>query len=138
MRTMMNRTNILLATLVLLVSFSLGIAEAADPDQAVKHVSLIIDYGDGTEKHFKTLAWREKMTVLDAMLQAAKHPRGIQFKHQGKGATVLLTQIDDLKNEGGGERNWIYRVNKELGDRSIGIYPLKAGDTILWKFEPYH
>jgi hypothetical protein len=96
----------------------------------------VIDYNDGVEKHFNAIAWKSGMTVMDAMLAAKKHPRGISFEHKGKGATALLTKIDDTENEGRG-RNWLYRVNGEPGDRSIGIFELKAGDTILWKFDKY-
>ena len=122
---------------IVYASISSTPAGAEEKEAPVDHVKLIIDYGDGTERHFKRLDWREKMTVFDAMRQAAAHPRGISFKHQGQRDTLFVTQIDDLKNEGGSERNWIYRVNEELGDRSIGIQPLKAGDTILWSFETY-
>ena len=51
-------------------------------------------------------------------------------------ATALLTKIDDLKNEGRG-RNWLYRVNDKLADRSFGVFELKKRDTILWKFAQY-
>ncbi|MBM99939.1 MAG: hypothetical protein CMJ77_12495 [Planctomycetaceae bacterium] len=122
---------------IVYASISSAPAVAEEKEAPVSHVELIFDFGDGTEKHFKRLAWREKMTVFDAMRQAAAHPRGISFKHQGKRDTLFVTQIDDLKNEGGGKRNWIYRVNGELGDRSIGIKTLKVGDAILWSFKPY-
>ncbi|MCA9124009.1 MAG: DUF4430 domain-containing protein [Planctomycetaceae bacterium] len=99
-------------------------------------VRLVIDYHDGVEKHFNAIAWKSGMTVMDAMQAAKKHPRGISFEHKGKGATVLLTKIDDVENEGRG-RNWLYRVNGDPGDRSIGIYELKPGDAVLWRFDNY-
>ena len=58
------------------------------------------------------------------------------FKFKGKRATALLTKIDDIENEGQG-RNWLYRVNRKLADRSFGVFKLKAGDTVLWKFDKY-
>ncbi len=76
------------------------------------------------------------MTVWDAMQAAAKHPRGITVAHRGKGATLMVTQIDDVKNQGDG-LNWIFRLNDEIGERSAGIQSVKAGDTILWRFETY-
>jgi hypothetical protein len=100
-------------------------------------VKLTVDYGDGCEKSFTRLAWTSSMTVLDAMRLAAKHPRGIEFRQRGKGATAILTQIDDLKNEGARQRNWIYRVNGKLGDRSFGVFQLQPEDTVLWRFETY-
>ncbi|MEX0820112.1 MAG: DUF4430 domain-containing protein [Pirellulaceae bacterium] len=106
---------------------------AADDTATVR---LVIDYNDGVEKHFNAIAWKPGITVMDAMLAAKQHPRGIRFEYKGKDATALLTKIDDLANEGRG-RNWLYRVNGEPGDRSMGIFELKAGDTVLWKFDKY-
>jgi hypothetical protein len=106
---------------------------AADESDAVR---LVIDYSDGVEKHFNAIAWKSGMTVMDVMLAAKKHPRGINFEHKGKGATALLTKIDDVDNEGRG-LNWLYRVNDQPGDRSIGIFEVKPGDTVLWKFDKY-
>jgi hypothetical protein len=108
-------------------------AEAAQAD----HVRLIIDYGDGVQKHYTQLPWRQQMSVLDALRLAQKHARGIRLKYRGKAATALVIQIDDLVNQGGGDRNWIYRVNDKPGNRSCGIHRLEVGDTVLWKFEAY-
>ena len=108
---------------------------AADP-LGEKRVKVVIDYADGVEKHFTGLPWEKDMTVLDVMKAAKKHPRGIQFESRGKGATTFIFQIDDVKNEASG-RGWLFRVNGLLSDRSCGIYPLKAGDIILWKYEKY-
>jgi hypothetical protein len=114
-------------------------AAAAAPESppAAKAVSLAIDYGDGFQKQYASLPWKEGMTVLDALAAARAHPRGITFKHRGSGETALLLQIDDLANERAAGRNWIYRVNGKLADRSFGIYRLQAGDAVLWRFEKY-
>lgn len=128
----MNRRIFLLAGFALVCSFLSLVGSAAE--ETAPTVRVVIDYGDGVEKHFTTLAFRGEMTVLDAMKAAQEHPRGIKFQHRGSGATAFLTQIDDAKNEGAG-RNWVYRVNGELGDRSFALYELKAGDAVLWKFE---
>ena len=111
-------------------------ADAYGQSKDAKVVTLVIDYGDGVEKRFTQLRPPGQATVLDIMNLAEKHKRGITFEYQGKGATALLTQIDKLKNEGRGN-NWIYRVNGKLGDRSFGVFRVKAGDTILWKFGKY-
>ena len=114
-----------------------GMASAGDePEPTAKLVSLTIDFGDGFQKRFTSLKWHEKMTVLDAMKLAADHPRGIRFEHRGSKATGFLTSIDGVKNEGRG-RNWIYRVNGKLGDRSFAARNLVAGDAVLWKFGKY-
>ena len=100
-------------------------------------VRLVIDYGDGVEKRFTRLPYRDGMTAFDLMQAAAKHPRGIHFKHQGKNDTTLLLEIDGVTNEGGSGKNWIFRINKKLGARSFGITELKSGDTMSWSFETY-
>ncbi len=125
---------LLLLTAVSAACLPAEAAGAQEPSR--KYVSLVIDYGDGVEKHFTQLTWREQLTVLDAMTAAAQHRRGIKFQHRGAGATAFLISIDDLKNEGT-KRNWIFRVNGKLADRSFGITTLKPGDTILWKFGEY-
>ena len=56
---------------IVYASISSAPAVAEEKEAPVSHVELIFDFGDGTEKHFKRLAWREKMTVFDAMRQAA-------------------------------------------------------------------
>ncbi len=101
-----------------------------------KTVRVVIDYNDGVEKHFNAIEWKSEMTVLDAMIAAKEHPRGISFEYKGRGATALLTKIDNRGNEGRG-LNWLYKVNGKPGDRSIGIFALEAGDTVLWKFDKY-
>ncbi len=108
---------------------------AADPD-APPTVRMVIDYGDGVEKHFTALGWKEGMTILDALEAAKDHARGIKFTYRGKESTAFLTHLDDLENEGTG-KNWVFRVNDKLGTKSFAVTPLKAGDTVLWRFGEY-
>ena len=125
---MLRRELLLLAFLLVSPLTSLP---AADPEQ--KPVQLIVDYGDGVRKQFTKLEWKEGMTVLAALQQAAKHPRGIKPATQGSGEFTLLISIDELKNEGNG-KNWLYRVNGKLADKSCGIQKLSAGDVVTWQF----
>lgn len=109
----------------------------ADEDPAAPAaVQLTIDYGDGVEKHFTRLAWREGMTVLNVLEEARKHPRGIRFEHRGAGETAFVSQIDDLKNQGKG-RNWLFHVNGKAGTTSCGLHVVAKDDRILWKFATY-
>ena len=109
---------------------------SAKPTLAEQTVRLTIDYGDGVEKVFSGLSWKEGTTVFDVLQAAAKHPRGLKLTHQGSGATTLVTAIDDLKNEGRG-RNWLYEVNAKLGEKSCALAELKPGDAVLWRFAKY-
>ena len=105
----------------------------ADEGTAKATIELTIDYGDGVQKRFPRLPHRAGMTVLDALLDAQKLPRGIRFEHRGGGETAFVSKIDDLTNEGRG-KNWTYRVNDKRADRGCGVYPLVALDRVLWKF----
>ena len=109
------------------------LSASADEPAAEKTVKLTIDYGDGVQKVFGALPWKEKLTVFAALEAAAKHPRGIKLTHQGTGERILVTAIDDVKNEGRG-RNWLYEVNGKLADRSAGVFELSSGDAVLWRF----
>jgi hypothetical protein len=101
-------------------------------------VRLVVDFADGLEKHYQ-LDWRDAMTVLDALESASRRQRGIIYSHSGSGERAMVTAIDGLANEGGGGagRNWIYRVNGELADKSCGVYEIRPDDVILWKFGTY-
>lgn len=113
-------------------------AEPTDsPPDAKASVRMIVDFGDGFQKQYSTVPWREGLTVLDALQWCTRHARGITVKARGSGATAFVSQIDDLANEGTG-RNWVFRINGAIGTRSCGIATVKAGDAILWKFEEYH
>jgi hypothetical protein len=109
--------------------------QGAAPD-APPVVRMVIDYGDGVEKHFTALVWKDGMTILDALQAAKAHARGIKFTYRGEESTAFLTHIDELENEGNG-KNWVFRVNDKLGTKSFAVTSLKAGDTVLWKFGEY-
>ena len=123
-------------SIVSIVSCILPQQQSAQADDSSKTVTLVIDYGDGVQKHFSNIVWKGGWTVLNVLESAKRHPRGIQFSYRGKGATAFLTQIDDLKNEGRG-KNWIYHVNGEVAKRSFAIFQVKPSDKVLWKFGEY-
>ena len=100
-------------------------------------VTIVIDYGDGVQKRFKKVPCTANATVLDAMHKTMQHARGIKFRYRGSGETALLIQIDNLKNEGGNGKSWLYEVNGKLARRSFAIQNLSNHDTILWKFDIY-
>jgi hypothetical protein len=127
-----------IATLgVALVMLLAGATCAAEPKAPT--VRLVIDFGDGVEVHFTALKWRQGLTVLDALSAARSHPRGLAFSQRGSGRNALVTQIGDVKNEGGAadSRNWMYYVNGKAPDVGAGVQELKPGDAVLWKFQVY-
>lgn len=127
---------LLLVAVCAVLSLYLPVHAARAADQARSTVTLIVDYGDGVEKHFTQLAWKQGLTVLQVLEAAQQHPRGIKFVYRGHGETAFLTQIDDLANEGRG-RNWTYRVGGELPPRSFALCEVQPGDAILWRFGAY-
>ena len=141
----------MLSALLVICSTVKSETEPATPDESVAEsaaespakpeqpatVMLTVDYADGAQKRFPSIPWQKKMTVRDAVTWATEHPRGIKCKQRGKGATAMVTKIDDLSNGGANSPNWIFRVNDKLGTRSCGISAVNPGDRILWKFERY-
>lgn len=118
------------------LALSMASVLVADEPAAIPTVKLVVDYGDGVAKHFSALPWKSGLTVADCLRLAAAHRHGIQFESKGAGATLMVTRIDDLTNEGRG-KNWVYRVNEKLGEASCAIHELRQGDSVLWKFEVY-
>jgi Domain of unknown function (DUF4430) len=99
-------------------------------------VSLVVRYGDGLEKHFTNIPWREGMTISDALIASQKHARGIIYKTRGSGEFTLLTQIDDLEN-GKNDKYWRFEVNKKEGECSFVLVKLNPQDAVLWKYVTY-
>ncbi len=123
----------LISLLLLLTVLSWAETPKGSPTAAFK---LVIDYGGGVRKQF-VLPWKQDMTVFDAMNVAQENPHGIKLVYEGATPDrYLLTQIDDVKNEGSGtgKRNWLYWVNAIPADKSFGVYKLKAADKVVWKF----
>jgi hypothetical protein len=108
-------------------------ADAADKPQIVE---MVVDYGDGVQLRFTALPWRAKLTVLDALEAAGKHPHGVKFDKRGRGAQAMVTAIGNVKNEGNG-KNWLFSVNDKPADVGAGAYELEAGDAVLWEFKTY-
>jgi hypothetical protein len=128
---------LLIAGLVIAMLRAASEAPAAEPQP--KAVRLVIDYGDGVEKHFTAIPFKPGMTALDAMRYAQRHPRGIKFESTGNGATLFVTSIEGVENESGAsdERNWIFSVNDKKGNKSCAVTELKPDDVVRWKFEKY-
>jgi hypothetical protein len=97
-----------------------------------KKVSLTVDFGDGRQRNFETIAWQSGMSVADAMKAAS----GVTVTKKGSGESAFVTGIDGVQNQGADGPNWTYSVNDKIADRSFAIYKLKPGDQVLWKFAP--
>ena len=134
--TRLRATILLGCSVALMMSLTSSTARPQETTTKQLEIQLTIDYGDGFQKRFTKLKWSKGMSVMGALEAASRHKRGIRPRHRGTGDRVFIYQIDDLENEAGG-RAWLFYVNEKQGDRSAAVYPLKAGDTILWEFGTY-
>ena len=105
-------------------------------------IHLVINYGQGVEKHFKQIHWRKGITVLEAMQQAGElpDPLGLHFKVKGRKTTAFVRSIDGLANQGAGKnkRNWIFSVNGTPATQSCGVKAVETGDLVEWRFATYN
>ncbi len=99
-------------------------------------VSLAVDFGDGRLLAFNDVPWHDGMTVDQLLAAVQAMPHGPTFARQGAGQSAMLTAIDGVANEGGRGRNWLFSVNDRAADRSFGVYVLRPGDRVLWRFLP--
>ncbi len=72
-------------------------------------------------------------TVL-MTLERAQQMGELKYESIGSGETTFVKAIDGITNEGSDGKNWIYRVNGKLGDKSAGIYTVAPGDRISWSW----
>jgi len=107
---------------------SVGSREFAE---APYRVSITIEFGDKPAR-WNQVPWRPGMTVRQLLSSAAL----VSFAEKGRGQSALLVEIDGVRNEGSGGRNWLYSVNGKQADRSFAIYELQPNDHVLWSFSP--
>lgn len=129
----------LLLALAISSMITLPGAVAAEPATAPNTLRMVIDYGDGVEKHFTAIPFKQGMTALDALKYAQKHPRGIKFEGTGSGATYFITSLDGIENQAGEgqDKNWIFSVNDKKGNKSCAVTELKPTDVVRWKYETF-
>lgn len=113
------------------------VSTAAESKPTGKAVTVAIDYGDGFQKLYTNIAWEEADTVMKSLEKAQAHAHPLPFLSTGSGATSFVSEIDGVKNEGGGstKKNWLLWVNGKFSDLGPGSYALKPGDQVLWKFD---
>jgi hypothetical protein len=104
------------------------------PQPTGETASLAIDFGNGVRKEFAALAYRHGMTVGDLMREGRKFRPGLQFTQRGSGAMGFVESLENVANEGGGGRNWLYSVNGQGATRSFDVETLEPGAAVLWEF----
>jgi hypothetical protein len=115
-----------------------SLVSESNSSQETETVKLTIDFGERRPKRvIENIAWSEGMTVFEAMRQARRLDREFAFRHRGSRDTLFILAIDRVENQGACGDNWIFRVDDKLGDRSCGVYPVAAGQHIVWQFGDY-
>jgi hypothetical protein len=127
------RALLVVAVAIVHCTLAANFSQAVAQDTAAT-VRLTVDYGDGVQKFFAALPWKEKLTVFDVLQAAEKHPHGIKLTFIGRGETIFITAIDGMVNEGANRPNWRYTVNDQPARSSAGVMELKAGDSVVWRF----
>jgi hypothetical protein len=140
-RQLIGRPRVIVALVAVVAWLGWAVLAGEQPAPPGSIVRLVVDYGEGVEKHYTALPFAAGMTVEGALKAASglAAPRGLSFEAKGEGERCLLLSIDGLKNEGGGKgaRNWLYWINGTPGDRSFAVATMAAGDTATWRFAPY-
>ena len=129
-----------LLLVVLGVSSALAISEvrAQSPTQLTVMDKLRLKIVSGEEKQMFEIESSEKLkTVSDLLKYVADADESFKYKSRGSGRTFFITEINGQKNEGARGRNWIYTVNGKLGNKSAGLFEIKAGDEIEWNLKRY-
>lgn len=129
-----------LLLVVLGVSSALAISEvrAQSPTQLTVMDKLRLKIVSGEEKQMFEIESSEKLkTVSDLLKHVAEANETFKYKSRGSGRTFFITEINGQKNEGARGRNWIYTVNGKLGNKSAGLFEIKAGDEIEWNLKRY-
>ncbi len=73
-------------------------------------------------------------TVYDA-LKAITNSKGIQLNTNGSGRLVYIRGINGLNEfDHGSQSGWTYYVNGVFPNKGAGLYKLKAGDQVEWRY----
>lgn len=111
--------------------------QSSTPDLAIGTVQVEIMFGSDRESIQSEVDCMNDSTVF-SVLQAASDRAEFVFESTGvlKG-DKFITSIGGVKNLAGDGKNWIYRVNGELGDKGAGVFAVKPQDRVVWSFGKY-
>jgi len=110
--------------------------EQAQQPPAKIEVEVEIDFKNSTPPLTGKVTLEKEQTAF-AALESFARQKELKVDFKGEGETLFVKGIGEVANQGAGGINWTYRVNGELGDRSSGIFSLKAGDKVSWIFGKY-
>ncbi len=92
-----------------------------------KFVTVEINYGEQKAAETIQVECFDSMTALEALMHAA------DIKTHPVGQHVFVTSIGGVEGVRG-DKAWYYKINGE-GSKKLAIsQPVKAGDTISWRY----
>ncbi|MFK7769902.1 MAG: DUF4430 domain-containing protein [Mariniblastus sp.] len=129
-------------SLVLVLPFLLGCdgADTAVVDQPKGKVAGTVDLEINFNSDKRTISASVPCSAdstVFTVLERAQNLGDVKFESRGSGETAFVNSIGGVENAGASGDNWVYRVNGELGDKSCGVYSVKPGDKIEWRFGKY-
>jgi hypothetical protein len=95
------------------------------------HISVSIDYSNGTITAFEDVYLFQNATVLDA-LRAVTESITSQY---WSGWGTIVTSVNGLTNEG--LAGWQYWINEEWGVVAADLQILVSGDQVKWKYATF-
>jgi hypothetical protein len=108
-------------------------SNSAELSREIGTVTLEVDFGaDKRSKSIDVVCSPESTVLLS--LERAQNMKKLKVDFRGTGETAFVTSIGGVENMGSEGKNWIFRVNDKLGDKSAGVYPVKPGDKISWSY----
>ena len=100
---------------------------------SVIQVSVIIDYKNGTSTTDGEVYLFTDANVLDALRAVAK----VNATYWEAFQSFMVDGVNDLFNDFGQNRFWVFAVNGEHALVSADQYMLEDGDQIEWTYEQY-
>ncbi|MDA7950973.1 MAG: DUF4430 domain-containing protein [Pirellulaceae bacterium] len=107
--------------------------EASFTENHQEGIELTLDFGNGFQKRYQFIKWEPEITVFRALEVASSHKNGFTLKYSGEKERLFVSKIDRMTN-GDRNKNWTYLVNDVYAHKSCGVYLLKKGDSVLWRF----
>ncbi|WP_367376148.1 DUF5776 domain-containing protein [Lentilactobacillus kefiri] len=105
------------------------------PSNDAKTITTTISiHADGATIASGSIKVNSGASAFDA-LQAFAKQQGLALTHKGSGATAYVTGISGYNaGPAGTMTGWLYSVNGTEPGSSMGVYPLKDGDTISMNY----
>lgn len=104
-------------------------------DESPMGVSIMLDYGDGSLNVYNAEKLPDNSSVFD-LLKEFSNSKNIDLDYEDYGGEmgVFIKSINGVSNNMETGKFWQYWVNNEYAKVGPGLYLLKSGDVVEWKF----